>query len=164
MTVVSNTTPLIGLAAIGRFDLLYQLFGRIYIPTAVYSEAVSSGREFGGAKREVSSASRIVLVSVQNQSGFEDTLLDLDRGEAETVMLAHELRADWTLMDERKGRRRLAEYGLAHIGTIGILLKAKQLDLLATIRPELDRLETQGFRLSADLRNRILHQAKEQSD
>lgn len=91
-------------------------------------------------------------------------MLGLDRGEAETVMLAHELRADWTFMDERKGRRRLVEYDLVHIGTIGIMLKAKELDLLATIRPELDRLETQGFRLSADLRNRILHQVKEQSD
>ena len=35
MIVVSNTTPLIGLAVIGHFDLLYQLFGEIYVAEAV---------------------------------------------------------------------------------------------------------------------------------
>ncbi|MBM3262426.1 MAG: DUF3368 domain-containing protein [candidate division Zixibacteria bacterium] len=159
MMVVSNTAPLIGLAAIKRFDLLYHLFGRIHIPTAVYAETVSSGHEEGGAKQEVSSASWIVVTSVQNPSGFEDRLSDLDHGEAETVMLACELGADWTLMDERKGRRRLAEYGLAHIGTIGILLKARHLGLISSLRPELDHLEAHGFRLSADLRKRTLRQA-----
>jgi len=51
--IVSDTTPLIGLATIERFDLLYQLFGQVYISPAVYQEAVLLGREIGGAKREV---------------------------------------------------------------------------------------------------------------
>lgn len=38
MIVVSNTTPLIGLASIGRFDLLRQMFGEITIAQAVYIE------------------------------------------------------------------------------------------------------------------------------
>jgi predicted nucleic acid-binding protein len=49
MIVVSNTTPLIGLAQIQRFDLLRRLFGEITIPQAVYDEAVVAGREEGGA-------------------------------------------------------------------------------------------------------------------
>lgn len=48
MIVVSNTTPLIGLATIQQFDLLQHLFGKIYIPQAVYDEAVAAGREQGG--------------------------------------------------------------------------------------------------------------------
>lgn len=40
MITVSNTTPLIGLAVIQRFDLLQQLFGEIHIAQAVYDEAV----------------------------------------------------------------------------------------------------------------------------
>jgi len=40
MIVVSNTTPLIGLAAIHRFDLLRRFFGEIIIPPAVYDESV----------------------------------------------------------------------------------------------------------------------------
>jgi predicted nucleic acid-binding protein len=62
MMVVSNTTPLIGLAAIQRFDLLKSLFGKIYIPQAVYDEAVATGRGQGGAQQEVPAADWIETV------------------------------------------------------------------------------------------------------
>jgi predicted nucleic acid-binding protein len=52
MIVVSNTTPLIALACIQRFDLLQRLFGELRIAQAVYDEAVVAGREAGGAKRK----------------------------------------------------------------------------------------------------------------
>ena len=67
MIVVSNTTPLIGLAAIQRFDLLRQLFGEICISQAVYHEAAITGREAGGAKREVSTATWIKTISVKDR-------------------------------------------------------------------------------------------------
>jgi hypothetical protein len=99
MIVVSNTTPLIGLATIQHFDLLEQLFGKIHIPQAVYDEAVTAGREAGGAKREVIAAVWIETVPVQDQLAVEVLLDELDRGEAETIVLAHELNSDWVLMD-----------------------------------------------------------------
>ena len=79
MIVVSNTTPLIGLATIQRFDLLQHLFGKIYIPQAVYDEAVTAGREEGGAKREVSGADWIEIVPVKDQLAVEVLLDELDR-------------------------------------------------------------------------------------
>ena len=48
MIVVSNATPLIGLASINRFDLLHELFGEIIISQAVYDEVVVAGRADGG--------------------------------------------------------------------------------------------------------------------
>jgi len=47
MIIVSNTTPLIGLASIGKFHLLHDLFIKVYIPQAVYNEAVVFGYEEG---------------------------------------------------------------------------------------------------------------------
>lgn len=107
MIVVSNTTPLIGLASIGRFDLLHAMFGEITIAQAVYEEAVIAGRAEGGAKREVSGASWVKTVSVRDRLAVEVLLDELDLGEAETIILARELHADWVLMDEKKGRRKL---------------------------------------------------------
>jgi predicted nucleic acid-binding protein len=118
MIVVSNTTPLIGLATIQRFDLLRQLFGKIYIAQAVYDEAVTAGREEGGAKHEVSTATWIETVPVKDQLAVEVLLDELDRGEAETIVLARELGADWVLMDEKKGRRKVTELGFDKIGTM----------------------------------------------
>ena len=71
MIVVSNTTPLIGLASIERFDLLRQLFGVLYIAQAVYAEAVVCGREAGGTKQEVSTATWIKTVQVQDRLAVE---------------------------------------------------------------------------------------------
>ncbi len=43
MIVVSNASPLVSLAAIGRFDLLQALYGTIEIPQAVHHEVVILG-------------------------------------------------------------------------------------------------------------------------
>lgn len=39
MIIVSNTTPLIAFSSQQKFDLLHQLFSKIYIAQAVYNEA-----------------------------------------------------------------------------------------------------------------------------
>lgn len=161
MIVVSNTTPLIGLAIIRRFDLLRQLFGAVHIARAVYDEAVTFGREQGGARREVSTATWIQTVSVQERLAVDVLLDELDLGEAETIVLARELRADWVLMDERKGRRKLTQLGFNKIGTVGILLRAKQLRLVDAIRPELEQLSQFGFSLSQTVIDDALRQAHE---
>lgn len=136
MVVVSNTTPLIGFAVIGRFDLLRQLFGKIHIPEAVYNEAVVAGRERGGARSEVSTANWIETVQVKERLAVDVLLDELDLGEAETIVLAREIDADWVLMDEKKGRRKLSEMGLNKVRTVGLLLRAKKpvsCQLFATI-------------------------------
>lgn len=108
MIVVSNTTPLIGLAIIQRFDLLQQLFAKVHIAEGVYHESVVAGRDLGGAKREVSQAEWIKIIQVKDRLAVDVLLDELDLGEAETIVLARELNADWVLMDERKGRRKLS--------------------------------------------------------
>lgn len=161
MIVVSNTTPLIGLATIRRFDSLRQLFGEIYIPRAVYDEAVVAGKEIGGAKHEISTATWIHTVEVKDRLAVEVLLDELDLGEAETIVLARELDADWVLMDERKGRRKLAQLGMPKIGTVGILLKAKQVGLLPIVHPELEKLRRRGFSISQAVVDAVLQQAGE---
>jgi len=161
MIIVSNTTPLIGLASIQRFELLKHLFGELYIAQAVYDEAVVAGREAGGAKREVSTASWIETVRVKDRLAVEVLLDELDLGEAETIVLARELDADWVLMDEKKGRRELTQMGLKKIDTVGILLKAKQVGLLPAVRPELEQLRQRGFSISQSVIDAVLRQANE---
>lgn len=161
MIIVSNTTPLIGFASIQRFDILQQLFGEIYIAQAVYSETVVAGREAGGARREVMDADWIKIMNVQDEPAVQELLGEMDLGEAETIVLAHELDADWVLMDEKKGRRKLNQLNLKKIGTVGILLKAKQAGLLSVVEPEVRRLRQQGFSLSQTVVDAVLQQAGE---
>lgn len=157
MIVVSNTTPLIGLASIQQFTLLSTLFGEIHIPQAVYDEAYLASK----VKSPIPKADWIKVVSVKDRLAVEVLLDELDLGEAETLVLARELNADWVLMDERKGRRKLDQLGVKKIGTLGILLKAKQLGLLPTIRPAIEMLHQQGFSLSQTVIDAVLEQAGE---
>ena len=161
MIVISNTTPLIGLASIGKFNLLRKLFGVTYIPKAVYDEAVTVGREEGGAKREVSEANWIKIVEVKDRLAVNVLLDELDLGEAEVIVLARELDANWVLMDEKKGRRKLTYLKLQKIGTLGILLKAKEMGFIQTIRKDLEELRKSGFSISQPVIDAVLEEAKE---
>ena len=161
MIVVSDTTPLIGLASIHRFHLLSQLFPKLHIPQAVFDEVVIAGREERVGVNEVSTSTWIEIVAVQDRLAVEVLLDELDTGEAETIVLAREMGADWVLMDKRKGRRKLDQLDLNKIGTVGILLKAKQAGLLPVIRPDIERLRLLGFSLSDAVVEAVLHQAGE---
>ncbi len=110
----------------------------------------------------MSSAAWIKTVSVKDSLAVEVLLDELDSGEAETIVLARELGADWVLMDEKRGRRKLTQLGLQKIGTVGILLKAKQVGLVRELRPELERLREEGFGISQPVIDAVLRQAGEQ--
>lgn len=160
MIVVSNSTPLISLAQIDRLDLLKEMFGKVYIPQGVYEEVVVEGEGKAGAKK-VSEASWIQVVQAQDELSIGVLSDELDKGESETIVLAKELEADWALMDERLARRKLDALGINKIGTLGILLKAKEAGMIEAVRPEVDRLVTRGFRLSENVYREVLQIADE---
>jgi hypothetical protein len=74
---------------------------------------------------------------------------DLDRGEADSIALTLELRADLLLMDKREGRCAAQRMGLAVIGVVGVRLDARASGHLRLLRPRLDALrQMAGFFLS----------------
>ena len=161
MIVVSDTSPLTNLAAIGQFDLLRQLYGEVQIAAGVLDELNARGRRWPGYD-ETSRAGWIKQHTVHNQDLIAVLLRDLDRGEAETLALAVELGAELVLMDERDGRRFAQRLGLRPIGIVGILLDAKKSGLLDYIRPCLDALRHDaGFYVSEVLYSSALELAGE---
>jgi predicted nucleic acid-binding protein len=147
MTVIVDATPLIYLAAIGRFELLETLYRRIIIPTAVHDEVVVQGGGRWGAT-EAAAANWIDCRAVSDPAMMAAVLADLDPGEREVIALAEELCADIVIMDESSGRHELKRRGFTFIGTVGVLMLAKDRGLITTLKPELDRLRACGFHLS----------------
>jgi len=87
---------------------------------------------------------------------------ELDEGEAESIALAHEVRADVVLLDERDARHAAIRMGLNVLGTVGILLWGKQAGKIMNLRDVLDALRFQGkFRISQRLYEQVLLEAGE---
>jgi uncharacterized protein len=163
MIVVSNTSPLTSLAAIGHFDLLRELFGQIHIAQGVWQELNQGGRRHPGS-HEVENASWVDRHEVANRTLVTILRRDLDRGEAETLALAVELKADLVLLDEKEGRHAASRLGLHPLGVLGILLQAKRLGKIQEIRSRLDALRQQaGFFLGDRLYRDVLEQAGEKA-
>lgn len=151
MIVVSDTSPLTNLAAIGRLDVLRQLYGEVYIPNAVWDELNAGDKNWPGYE-SVATANWIKQHGVQNQPLVVALRRDLDRGEAEGIALALELKADLILLVEKEGRHAAQQLGLQVVGVIGVLLEAKAKGLLPQVRSQLDALrQLAGFYLSESL-------------
>jgi hypothetical protein len=151
MIVVSNTSPLLNLAIIGRMDLLHRLYGKITVPQAVYGEITIAGTGKPGAA-ELERLSWIQTRQITNMSLLASLRLELDAGEAEAITLATDLGADLMLLDERQGRLVAAHLGLKVVGLLGALFEAKQRALIPSIGPVMDELmHSAGFWISPQL-------------
>jgi len=103
VSIVSNASPLINLARLGKLELLRQLYGELMIPEAVWREVVVEGRGQPGAE-EVEAATWIKRQAVRNTQLVRALEQNLGSGEAEAIALALETGAELLLIDERLGR------------------------------------------------------------
>lgn len=163
MIVVSDTSPLINLAAIGKLELVPTLFTRVIIPPAVFHEIVDLGAGQPGST-EIQNADWIVIrpCSDLNLLSRIKSEKDINIGEAEAICLAIELDAEAILLDEAAGRKLARSYHLSFIGLLGILLKSKQKGLIPEVKPLILRLKDEaGFYISQSLFQEVLSLAGE---
>ncbi len=161
MIVVSDTSPIRALIAIGKADLLNKLFTEIFIPEAVKNELTRI--EF--LKTEITEFLHQNWVHVRQVSHdvqYHALRKSLDEGESEAIVLALILNANLLLIDESLGRQAAKEKSLRPIGLVGVLLKAKREKHLALVKPELDELiNRHGFWIDAELYQAILKETGE---
>ncbi len=128
------------------------------MPLSVYRELTELDSPVPGTL-EVQSASWIEVRQVANHEVINRLRNEvrLDPGESEAIALALELKADLLLIDERRGRAEANRLGLRITGLLGILVEAKQQNLITAIKPLINALiATSQFRVSSALYNQIL--------
>ncbi len=157
MKVVADASVLISLSRIKQLDILHDRFPEgALIPPAVWKEVVEEGGGRPGA-REVSESEWISIQDFTEQ-GIKNLLqIDLDEGEVAAIALAYEINADVVLLDERDARLAAKQLGLSVLGTVGILIWAKQNGKLSSLQDTLHELQVQGkFRISQNLYEQAL--------
>jgi len=156
---ICNSSPIISLSRIGKQNLLWENF-EIIIPRAVYDEIVTEAKEDKSGKHELIKAiemNYIRIMDIKDKEFVEKTYGHFHRGELEVIVLAKELNIDTVIIDEKSARTLAKSFLLRPIGIIGILILSKKKRLINSIKPYLDELRRNKYRISDKLYFEILN-------
>ena len=158
---VIDSSPLIFLAKLNRLNLLRQEAEEVLVPPAVLEEIAEQDDE---AKRQIEEARRtwLEMRPVRNVRLLAVLKRELGDGEAEAITLAMETNAARIVLDDLDARRLADRLGLRLVGTLGLLLASKLRGEVPSLRAEIERLRSGGFRASPALVEEILRSAGEE--
>ena len=149
--LVINTGPLIALARAELLDPVGQLPIDFICPLEVCRE-IETGVAAGYRAAQPEWITPVALTSQLDPVA----LATLDAGEAAVIQLALEQKVKRVCIDERKGRRAALAVGLQVTGALGLLARARVLNIIPALRPEVDKLKAAGIYYSEELIQKIL--------
>ena len=155
MLVVADSSQLIYLSRVGVLHILPTLFGDVVVPRAVWQE-VAERRPSAAGIRALHEAAWLRVVDTPSPSAD----LGLDPAETAAILLA-ESHADLLLIDERVGRAVAQERRLTVRATLGVLVQARESSVLPALKPVLDALVAEGFRIAPALVRQALEHVGE---
>jgi predicted nucleic acid-binding protein len=157
---VVNTSPLVFLGNLGRLELLRHEGREVCLPQAV-AEEIAEKPDAAAQAVQAACATWLQVRNVTDQTAVTLVQASLHKGEAEAIVLATELHAERLVMDDQDARQFAIRCGLTVIGTLGILLAAKQRGAIASLRAEINALASLGFRANPRLVTAVLQSAGE---
>lgn len=143
---ITDTSPIQYLHQTNLLHLLPNLYGTITMPQAVATE-LEQGRLQSIDLPDLASLDWLTIVQLQPSSPILQ-IPGLGAGEREVLTLATLIPDALALLDDGLARSHARQLGAHFTGTLGILLKAKQLGLIKAVQPTLDQLNQLNFRLA----------------
>ncbi len=159
--VLSDASPLIGLAIVDGLAWLPALFGAVWIPPSVQHEVLPGIGARG--ELEIAAAAQRKSLKVWKKtipvpSVHIADLMDLDEGETDCIRIAlsEGVGNAVILMDERVGRAVATELGIRVTGTAAVIGFAKRHGLIDSAKACFERLHASDFRIKADVIQTVL--------
>ncbi len=156
--IVVNSTPLISLGNIDALWILKDLYNEIVIPEAVFNEVQ---KKSDSAAALIFSESWIKVQAITEIKERKMYLAKLHAGEVEVMILAQEINADFVIIDDNAAKKTAQFLGINVVGTMGILLKAKECGLISHVRTYIDKLIENDFYISPVVVDMVLELAGE---
>jgi len=150
MSIITNTGPLIALAKIDKLSLLHQLFGTVFVPTAVHR--VSMAKSGSDVERLDVAFNQFIKITAPPDLPAEVRIVTehLDAGEQQAIALAY-VEKTVLVIDERLGRIVARQLGLTLSGSTGVLIEAKRRGFIPAVVPLLYAIRHHGYWLSDSL-------------
>ncbi|MDZ7855885.1 DUF3368 domain-containing protein [Sphaerotilus sp.] len=164
--VLTDASPLIGLARVDGLPWMSDLFGAVWWPAQVRLE-VLTGQGLPG-EAAIAAAETAGWLRLTEPAPALPELPDLDEGEAACIRIALAHRARGAagapallLMDERAGRHIAAEHGLRVAGTAAVIGMAKARGIITSARDVFGRLHATDFRIAPEVITTVLRRVGE---
>ena len=148
-TVITDTSCFVLLAKIDAFNLLQNLFGSVFTTPEVAAEYKEPLPGW------------VKVQPVKDGDLLRSYQKNIDLGEASALALAREIHADLVILDDLDARKFAFKLGVPFKGTLGLLVMAKQKDLIPSVRPFLEKVSQTNFRVASSLIEQTLRDAGE---
>ncbi len=152
--IIGDSSALIALVMMDRLDLLEKVFGKIYVPQAVYDEVTISDKP-QSAQLEEFLSDKVIAVELNISK------MGLGQGELEAIALYKSMDADFLLIDDKRAKSFAKLNSLNVIGSLGVMLLAKEQGFVEFIRADLEKLVNSGLYISQSLVDRVLREVGE---
>ena len=146
--VIAVTSCFILLDKINELDLLKEIFSSVTTTPEI-------SKEFGKPLPEW-----ILIKQVTNIGLMEKLESEVDKGEASAITLATETKHSLVILDDYKARLLAEKLKLNYTGTLGIILKAKELGIIKSVIPIIKKVQATNFRFSDKIIKEILGDEK----
>jgi len=156
--VIINASPLIIFGKLNRLDILKKLYKNIRISDEVYQEVVIKGIEKNLKDaliiKESINNHEIDIIKLNKEfspiAQKIEVIYDIDKGEAETIALALQLKEKEVIIDEASAREAVKSINIQPIGSLRVLLLAYKSKFIskAEIKEILNEMENSKYRLS----------------
>ena len=147
--VIGDSSALVTLAVVNQLELLEKLYDNLYIPQAVFDEVTQIGKPQSNKLRQF-------LQGKVKQVDLTLTHLGLGLGELEAITLYKKLDADVLLIDDNRAKKYASLNGVKVIGSLGILVKAKEQGHVEKVKPFLDEIQKSEVYISQKLIEKVL--------
>jgi predicted nucleic acid-binding protein len=154
VNAVFDTSPLCYLVLIDEIEIAARLFDTTYVPHAVAEELSHPGAP-RAVRDWIREAPEWLRIENPKPVPIPSSLIFLNAGEREAILLARDLGADHLVVDEKAARQAAQAMGLRVTGLLGLLVRAaerKMIDLPRAVR----RLEQTSFHVSPGLLKSLL--------
>ena len=159
--LVADSGPLIALGRLDLLELPARYFESVLVTATVWGE-VTRKPDADEAPRLARAAAAGLIQVTPDPEPIPESLLrqTIGAGERSAIALGIGMNAS-LLIDDRRARQIAIELGRPVVGTLGLLLRAREEGFVPVLRPLIEHLQATGYYLPGALVQEVLSSLRE---